>query len=101
MRVRGIPSGGKVLSYGPSRNVNFPFVLLGRALLHHRLVSKRTHAVRDELDLTKPALDWMSDRERRKLARIFEDIRDDRKSSRRRVELAEMVLAWCVAVDDA
>ena len=98
-RVKGIPSGGRLLSCGPSRNVNFPFVLLGRALLHHRMLSRRTHAAQDKLDLDRPALDWMSDRERRKLARIFDDIRAEKKLPQRRSALTEMILQWCVAVE--
>jgi hypothetical protein len=95
-RVRGIPTGGTMLSCGPSKNVNFPFVLLGRALLHHQLLSRRTHAAQDKMDLDKPVLEWMSDRERRKLAQIFEDIRAGKKLAKRRSELADMVLQWCL-----
>lgn len=43
------PLGGLRLRCGPTRNVQFPFVLLGRALLHHRLVQGRTHAQRGVL----------------------------------------------------
>ena len=99
IKVKGIPSGGKLMSYGPSSNVNFPFVLLGRALLHHRMVSTRTHAAQDKVDLNQPILDWMSDKERRKLARIFDDIRSEKKLSQRRADLAAMVLDWCLVVD--
>lgn len=99
IKIKGIPSGGKLMSYGPSSNVNFPFVLLGRALLHHRIVSTRTHAAQDKVDLNQPILDWMSDKERRKLARIFDDIRSEKKLSQRRADLAAMVLAWCLVVD--
>lgn len=98
-KVKGIPSGGKVLSYGPSRNVNFPFVVLGRAMQHHRIISERTHAVRDTLKLDSPALDWLSDKERRSLARIFEDIRRDRKVVQRRADLAQLTQSWCQSVD--
>ena len=101
LKVKGMPSGGKLLSYGPSSNVNFPFVLLGRALLHHSVLSRRTHAAQDKLDLNQPILEWMSDKERRKLARIFDDIRGDKKVPKRRADLAQMVLGWCVAVDGA
>jgi len=97
--VSGIPSGGKVLAFGPSRNVNFPFVVLGRAMQHHRMISQRTHAVRDTLKLDAPALDWLRDRERRQLARLFDDIREDRKTAQRRSELTEMIRRWCEAVD--
>jgi len=95
LKVKGIPSGGNMLSYGPSRNINFPFVLLGRALLHQRLISVRTHADRNALDLSQPLLETMTDRERKRLARIFEDLRRDRKSPERRAELAAMIEGWC------
>ena len=100
-KVSGIPSGGTMLAYGPSRNPNFPFVVLGRAMQHHRLVSQRTHAVRETLKLDSPALDWLSDKERRSLARLFDDIREDRKTSQRRAALAQMIEGWCRAVDDS
>ena len=96
MKVKGIPTGGNMLSYGPSKNINFPFVVLGRALLHQRLVSTRTHADRNELDLNQPLLERIGDKERKRLARIFEDIRNNRKLTERRAELGEMVLGWCM-----
>ena len=98
-KLSGIPSGGTVLAYGPSRNVNFPFVIMGRAMQHHRLISQRTHAVRETLKLDSSALDWLSDKERRNLARIFDDIREDRKAAQRRTELAQMLRQWCLDVD--
>jgi hypothetical protein len=45
------PLGGMRLRYGPTRNLQFPFVLLNRALLHHRLVEERTHAQRGVLKI--------------------------------------------------
>lgn len=45
------PMGGIRLRYGPSRNVQFPFVLLNRALLHHSVVAGRTHAQRGAVSL--------------------------------------------------
>ena len=95
MKVKGIPTGGNMVSYGPSKNINFPFVLLGRALLHQRLVSTRTHADRNVLDLTQAPLESLSDRERKRLAKIFDDLRNDRKHDERRAQLAAMILVWC------
>lgn len=96
VKVKGIPSGGHMLSCGPSRNPNFPFVLLGRALLHQRLISTRTHADRNLLDLNRPLLEHLSDKERKRLARLFEDIRNGRKPVEQRAKLAAMVLRWCM-----
>ncbi|WP_167854842.1 DUF3482 domain-containing protein [Mangrovimicrobium sediminis] len=99
--VSGIPTGGRRLVYGPSRNLNFPFVLLGRALQHHRQVSQRTHAVRGALKLDEPVLDWLDDSQRRKLALIFEDLRRGRRVDQRRSELVGLLRAWCLAADHA
>jgi len=98
-KVQGIPTGGRRLSYGPARNPNFPFVLLGRALLHQRLLCTRTHADRNRLNLDQPLLDWLPDRERRKLARLFADLREGRKAPEQRARLAAMVVDWCRAAD--
>ncbi len=95
LKVKGIPTGGKMVSYGPSRNINFPFVLLGRALLHQRLVRSRTHADRNALDLDQPLLEWLGESERKHLAKLFDDIRNDRNSAERRSELGEMIARWC------
>lgn len=97
--VKGIPTGGNRLSYGPSRNVNFPFVLLGRAMQHHRMISRRTHAVRETLKLTEPALTWLGEKERRELARLFENIRSGKKQAESHARLSELVQAWCQQVD--
>ena len=95
--IRGIPTGGRRLSCGPSANPNFPFVLLGRALQHQRLISQRTHAVRSRLELGQPALEWLGEGERRRLAQIFEDFRRDRNVVQRRVELSGLIHGWCAA----
>jgi hypothetical protein len=95
LKVKGIPAGGRIVSYGPSRNINFPFVLLGRALLHQRLVRSRTHADRNALDLDQPLLEWLGDSERKRLAKLFDDIRNDRNSAGRRSELGGMIAHWC------
>jgi hypothetical protein len=43
--------GGMRLRCGPTRNLQFPFVLLSRAMLHHALVAGRTHAQRGVLNV--------------------------------------------------
>lgn len=50
-RVLRQPLGGRLLRCGPTKNVNFPYVVLGRALYHHALVAGRAHADRGPLSL--------------------------------------------------
>ncbi len=97
MKVKGIPTGGKSITCGPSRNMNFPFVLLGRALLHLLSVCKRTHASRSEMDLNRPLLEDLTDKERRVLGKIFDDIRNQKKIAERRAELTNMIRNRCDA----
>lgn len=95
VKVKGIPTGGHLLACGPSRNPNFPFVVLGRAMAHQQLIATRTHADRNELTLDQPLLDWLGEKERKQLAKIFEDIRRQKKLPERRKQLQGLLLAWC------
>ncbi len=45
------PVGGRELRVGPSRNVNFAYVVLGRAMHHLDRIARRTHADRGALQL--------------------------------------------------
>lgn len=75
MRVLGEPLGGVSMRIGPVTAPNFPWVLLGRSLVHHQLVSERNHAQRSALALEAQAsgsiLDQMAVSERRRLAVLF------------------------------
>ncbi|MBX2810979.1 MAG: DUF3482 domain-containing protein [Myxococcales bacterium] len=51
VRVLGAPLGGRTLRVETPAGVQFPFVLLNRAILHWRLVSGRAHARRDALSI--------------------------------------------------
>jgi GTPase Era involved in 16S rRNA processing len=51
VKVLGQSLGKRELSIGPMQNLNFPYVLLGRSLYHASMIAKRSHAVREELDL--------------------------------------------------
>jgi hypothetical protein len=49
VQVLGLPLGGYELKVGPITDPNLPWVLLGRALLHAKLVAERNHSRREEL----------------------------------------------------
>lgn len=74
-KVMGHPLGGQVLSVGPMRNLNFPYVALGRALLHHELIGDRTHAYRGPLDLQTEAPPQFSAADRKRLEKVFRRLR--------------------------
>jgi hypothetical protein len=81
VQVLGAPMGGMQLQVGPITNPNFPWVMLGRALLHHRLVAERNHARREALVVDASSGVHLSDtiapEVRKRMARAFKGIRDD------------------------
>jgi hypothetical protein len=99
IRVRGIPTGGKELHYGPARNLNFPFVVLGRALLHHQLLCSRTHADRSTLNLRGQLLADLDEGLRRQFGRLFADLRRGKKITERREQLAALIEQQCLQRD--
>ena len=79
VRVLGQQLGGRVLEVGPVQDVNFPWVVLGRAWLHHRLIAERNHARRESMALDAQAathqMDSVPKELRRRLQRCFVAIR--------------------------
>jgi len=51
IKILGQSLGKRELSIGPMQNLNFPYVLLGRALHHASRIAKRSHAMRGTLEL--------------------------------------------------
>jgi len=56
VKVLGQSLGRRELTVGPMQNLNFPYVLIGRALYHASLISKRSHAKREAMQLEKSSL---------------------------------------------
>lgn len=79
--VLGLPLGGRELVVGPVKDPNFPWVVLGRALLHHRVIAERNHARREALILEAGAdrriTENLSFEVRRNLSRTITRIRDN------------------------
>ncbi len=51
VKVLGQSIGKRELTVGPMQNLNFPYILLGRSLYHASVIAKRSHAMRDNIDL--------------------------------------------------
>ena len=81
--VLGQPVGGYELRVGPITDPNFPWVLLGRALLHANLVAERNHARRESLALDAHAgahlADGINAEKRRELDGMFRRLRNERE----------------------
>jgi len=90
IRILKQPLGGRRLRCGPTRNIQFPFVLLNRARLHQSLVAGRTHAQRDILEVdtdnhsARHLIEPLTEGTKGRLAREFDRIRRAEPGSERR-----------------
>ena len=79
VKVLGESLGGQVVQVGPVKAPNFPWVLLGRAWLHHQLVAERNHAHRAVISLAVQAeenlMDALPDALSKELGRSFARLR--------------------------
>jgi hypothetical protein len=51
IRLKGLPLGGYDAIYGPVKNKNFPYVVIGRFIYLHSQISQRSHALRGQLNI--------------------------------------------------
>ena len=51
VKILGQNLGKRELTIGPMKNLNFPYILLGRSLYHASIIAKRSHALRDDVEL--------------------------------------------------
>jgi hypothetical protein len=84
----------------PERSFICPIpLLLGRALLHQQLLCRRTHADRSRLALEGALLTDLEDADRRRLGRIFAQLRAEKRVDENRGKLTALIEARCVAQD--
>lgn len=96
VEILGQPLGGFELRVGPILDPNLPWVILGRALLHLKLVAERNHARREELAVDAAgeahAADAIDPVRRRRLDVLFRKMRAERGiDSAGRAELVERI----------
>ncbi len=75
--------GKRELTIGPMQNINFPYILLGRAIYYAQAISNRSHAIRDTLKMDNDfQLENIFDSESRKeLEKVHNKLRSKEKLS--------------------
>jgi hypothetical protein len=95
VKVLGESLGGQVVHVGPVKAPNFPWVLLGRAWLHHQLVAERNHAHRQAIRLAveneQNLMDAAPESTTRALGRTFGRIRSRGEDPELQEQLAAQV----------
>ncbi|HEX8310006.1 MAG TPA: GTPase/DUF3482 domain-containing protein, partial [Chthoniobacteraceae bacterium] len=101
--------GGSALKVGPYKAVNFPWIILDRALGTFAFVVNRAHAKRDEVTINSAQMKAMmdaagfatacwSDTQRRECERIFAAIRAGKVTREHRSTLAETIRGKLVEI---
>ena len=104
VKVLGTSLGGDVATAGPIRDTNFPWVLLGRACLHHALISERNHAVREsvvaEFSSAEYFFDFLEPSQRNQLERQFARLRrgDMNEHKELRDNVSQVLTAYVASI---
>ncbi len=105
VKVLGQSLGGDILRVGPIKARNFPWVLLGRAYLHHALISERNHAQREAMSISversQDLFESLSAQERHHFDSLFDKLRKGEISHNvdELVERIEVLLGTPIDVD--
>jgi hypothetical protein len=94
IRVMNLPLGGKAAVAGPTRNPNFPYVVLNRARYHRLRVARRSHAMQGELALPADphaVLEPLSASVRRELEPMFRKVRRGGEDAVRLAEFTALI----------
>jgi len=79
LKILGKTLSDRNLNVGPVKDVNLPYILLSRALMHHQLVSERNHALREALVIEVENTQYLSknipDDTKKQLDKIFSSTR--------------------------
>ena len=78
VKVLGQSLGKKYLEMGPMKNLNFPYILLGRALYHSSIVATRSHAIRGSVTFGKDdsfKVQWLDEELRKSLGKYHKIFR--------------------------
>ena len=83
IRLKNIPLGGKKLLMGPVKNLQFAFVLLGRAVNFHQALNQHSHANRNTLKIDEDEhwLDGLDKSQQAQLTRLLQKAHKGLKKS--------------------
>ena len=88
LKVLGQSVGRRELSVGPMQNLNFPYIVLGRALYHASLIAKYSHAKRGAIELKNFSFteEIISSESRKVLEKVHIKLRNGKKLEKDELE---------------
>jgi len=89
-KIMGIGFGKKELQIGPIKNINFAFILLGRALNFTKVLATLSYAKKGDIEL-KTLTDILKEKEKKELFKLHKKIIDAKKLSELKKEYQELI----------
>lgn len=99
VKLLGRTLGKKYLEVGPMKNRNFPYILLGRSLYHLSIISRRSHAKRDRLEIVMDASFralWLDESMQKSLEKMHAKFRSAKEMESEEIQRYEKLILACI-----
>jgi len=99
VKLLGRTLGRKYLEVGPMKNRNFPYILLGRSLYHLSVISRRSHAKRDRVEIVMDASFralWLDESMRKSLEKMHAKFRSAKEIEPEEMQHYEKRILACI-----
>ena len=99
VKILGQNLGKRELSIGPMKNLNFPYILLGRSLYHASIIAKRSHALREDVELEDEEFfteQIINSETRKKLEKLHIKLRKGEEPNAEMVEEYHKIILQCL-----
>ncbi len=97
VKIKAIPLGGARVTVGPSKNPQFPVVLLDRALLFYREIASHSHGNRTDTVAdagNQSVLRDVASEQQRQLLKLANTLAEGKATDKDREALASLILNW-------
>ena len=99
VKILGQNLGKRELTIGPMKNLNFPYILLGRSLYHTSVIAKRSHALREDVELEDEEFfteQIINSETRKKLEKLHIKLRKGEEPSPEMIEEYRKIILHCL-----
>jgi hypothetical protein len=95
VKVLGRNLGKRKLTIGPMKNINFPYILLGRSLFYASVLANRSHALRNMIEWEDSELsiqNIIDSKTRERLEKVHTKLRDKQEPTKEMIDEYKEVL---------
>lgn len=98
-KILGQKLGDRYIVLGPMKNINFPYILLGRAIYHLCIISRQSHANRKPIEIRMDESfkqKWLDKDMRKSLEKIHKRFRSGKEIDIKELEQYTVLVLECI-----